>query len=159
MATKVIIKSREFSALKKVASIINADVTKAAKLNEQIAKLQAELDATQASIDANSTYWVNKTGYQVNDLVIRSVVERTTAKGEIVPTVKYEPNMELLTEGDNGSYSLIFKGSDVEDTPKEAVEVEETPEEVLAEIAQEEAETDAKIDEVESEVSKDPFEL
>lgn len=104
--------TRKWATIKKTAQIVQPNVAKRAKLEEQIAKLVSELEEVNASIREWDGAVMRMTGgYSSSELITRVIEDtgKVDAKGQPVKVTKWVPTEVVNFNVDTNTYEIPEK--------------------------------------------------
>lgn len=104
--------TRKWATIKKTAQIVQPNVAKRTKLEEQIAKLVNELDEVNASIREWDGAVMRMTGgYSSSELITRVIEDtgKVDAKGQPVKVTKWVPTEVVNFNVDTNTYEIPDK--------------------------------------------------
>ena len=118
--------TRKWAVIKKTAQILQPNIAKKQKLENQIAKLQEELETTKEQILQWDGAIVSMTGYSTEDLIKRVVepTDKLSADGKPLTITKWIPSENVRFNEENNTYEIIEGQTPCYD--EDAPEVDET---------------------------------
>lgn len=101
--------TRKWAVIKRTAQILQPNVAKKQKLENQIAKLQEELEVIKEQILQWDGAIISMTGYSTEELIKRVVepTDKTSADGKTLTITKWIPSSRVRFNEENNTYEII----------------------------------------------------
>lgn len=101
--------TRKWAVIKKTAQILQPNIAKKQKLENQIAKLREELETTKEQILQWDGAIVSMTGYSTEELIKRVVepTDKLSADGKTFTITKWIPSDRVRFNEENNTYEII----------------------------------------------------